>query len=106
MKILSKPFQKLLIMKKILFIILLLPLTAMAQKGYSRCDSLSAHICGIQDTSTVCEHTLNITSLINEGWIYIEWLNKIGATIYPNIRDMHRWDSECEQIFMGTSISY
>jgi hypothetical protein len=89
--------------EKIFFFLLLLPGTLTAQKN-CHVDSLYKHI--HLDTIDVCISKRNTITLVNEGWINIQWLNKSGIMIYPNIEDLYKWDRECAQAMKGITISY
>jgi hypothetical protein len=91
------------IMKKIFFFLLLLPATLIGQKNW-HVDSLYKHI--HLDTIGICISKRNTIALLNEEWINIQWLNKIGIIIYPNIEDLYKWDRECTQAMKGITISY
>jgi len=91
------------IMKKIFFFLLLLPVTLIGQKNW-HVDSLYKHI--HLDTIGVCISKRNNITLVNEGWINIQWLNTIGIMLSPNKEDLDKWDCEWNRAMKGITISY
>jgi hypothetical protein len=91
-------------MKKI-FVLLLLPVISPAQKNYLRNDSSHKHI--QPDTINISFSKRDtIMSVIKEGWINVEWLNKIVPVIYLKIEDMYRWDCEWNRAMKGITTFY
>ncbi len=105
--IIAKSFSNFIIMKKIFFLLLLLPVTSMAQKNYPHNDSSCKRILNRLDSNNACINKCNsIMSVMNTGWINIEYPFNGGAIIYPNVEDMYKWTWEWDRALKGILIPY